>query len=181
MKLLLCITLGIPVVTDAWLQESSRKGQLLDTKRFMPQIPDQEKEWNFSLARVWGQPQPAILENRVVYFTAALRKIYAPFDEVETICKALGCASVPKIGVERVKDDAEAIFLGQEDDDPECATLLENGRTVYSKDLLTLSILRGEFDLNSDEFKIKPGGSQRSRKSGSKDPASTKKRGRPKK
>jgi len=50
--------------------------------------------------------------------------------------------------------DATTIFLGLDSDDPDARKLAhEDGRSVYQKNLLTQSILRGELLLDHDEFR----------------------------
>ncbi|KAF2185736.1 hypothetical protein K469DRAFT_631630 [Zopfia rhizophila CBS 207.26] len=168
-KLLLSIALGVPIVTDEWLKESAKKNRFLDTKSYIPEVPQQEEEWSFSMSNIWGEPQSDLLEGKIVYFTPALKKMYEPFKEVEDVCKAVGARRVIHKPGKEVKDSTDTIILALEEGDPDAVLLAENGHTCYHRDLLTISILRGEFDLESDEFKIKPVSSQQ------------KKRGRPRK
>jgi hypothetical protein len=165
MKLLLCIALGIPIVTDTWLMQSAKKKHLLELEAFTPKVPDQEREWGFSLADVWGKPHRQIFNGFTVYFTPALKDSYSSFEEMETVCKTVGCPRVihkqaKLIKDKKDKDGNDIIFLGQDTDDPDCAALLKNGYTVYARDFLSTSILRGEINLDSDEFKIKLADSQ---------------------
>jgi hypothetical protein len=179
-KLLSCIALGIPIVTDRWLTESARKKQLLAVKDFIPKVPKQEKEWRFSLQAIWGRPQNRLLDGYTVFFTSALAKTYQDFSEVERLCRLVGASKVHKSArsAGSMKDSDKVLVFGLEDQDVECAALLKGGRPVYSRDTLASSILRGGFDLDSDEFMIQPGGSP---KASSSQNAAPKKRGRPRK
>jgi hypothetical protein len=53
--------------------------------------------------------------------------------------------------------NSTTIFLGDDGDDPDALKLMqEDGRTVYRKNLLTQSIIRGELLIDEEEFKWKP-------------------------
>jgi hypothetical protein len=80
--------------------------------------------------------------------------------------------------------------LGLDEKDVEAAALLRIGGSVYNRDILAASILRGGFDFDSDEFRIRSGyspkassqgkGTKDTRASSSQD-AAPKRRGRPRK
>ncbi|KAF2262857.1 hypothetical protein CC78DRAFT_618197 [Lojkania enalia] len=148
MKLLLCLALGIPIVTDKWLKESVKRNKFLRLEDFVPDIPDQEKEWGFSFSAVWKQAHPGLFKGKSVFFTPALKSVYTTFAEVEAVCKAVG-AKKPV-----AKPGKDTIILALEENDLDAAAYIEKGYTCYNKDLLTLSIMRGGLDLESDEFKI---------------------------
>ncbi|KAF2470184.1 uncharacterized protein BDR25DRAFT_287961 [Lindgomyces ingoldianus] len=156
MKLLQCIALGIPIVTDKWLQDSAEKTHFLDIKPYIPSIPTLEKELKFSLAAVWSTPQSDLLAGKVVYFTPALKQVYNKWRDVEELCKAIGARRVMSKPGKEVRDGSDIVTLALGEDDPDLAVLIEKGYTCYSKDLLTVGILRGDIDLESGEFKIKP-------------------------
>jgi hypothetical protein len=176
MKLLRAIALGIPIVTDRWLNESAQQSHLLAIHPYVPSQPAQEREWNVSIASIVGIPQPSILQNRVLYFTPALKSSYTSFQEAVEVCKAAGALSTISKQGSKVKDSSNMVLLAAEGDDPDLLVLQESGHTCYTKDMLTNSILRGKMDLESDEFKIPIGGSQGKNKA-----KGTKGRGRPKK
>jgi hypothetical protein len=168
MKLLSCVALGIPIVTDKWLTESSKKKRLLNPEHFKPTVPDQEREWDFSLDKVWGKPQTNTLKGYTVYFTPALRKSYQDFKELDAVCRVAGARAVETRPASQVKSPNRMIFLGLEEGDPGSAALMEAGYAVYTRDFLTCSILRGEIDLDSDEFRILPLSDDTTRRGGRK-------------
>lgn len=174
MKLLLCIALGIPIVTDAWLHESARKARFLSLESYIPKVPEQEQDWAFSMSHIWGNPHPNLLKNYTVYFTPSLKGLFKPFTEVDEVCKAVGARRIISKPGKEVKDVKGMILLGLDDKDSDCDLLLASGHQVYSRDLLTIGIMRGSIDLDSEEFKIKPVGSQKKEKE-------AKKKGRPRK
>ncbi|KAL1655422.1 hypothetical protein SLS61_001885 [Didymella pomorum] len=150
MKVIQAVALGVPIVTDKWLGESARADGLLDLASFKPSITKQEKDWNFSLEKVWGVPQNPFT-GYALYFTSALKKTYVNFREMEKACQTLSAKLVSK----RTSKNDKVIVLSAEDGDSEADKMIEDGEPCYHKDLLTTSILRGSLDLDSDEFKIK--------------------------
>ncbi|KAF2798189.1 hypothetical protein K505DRAFT_117783 [Melanomma pulvis-pyrius CBS 109.77] len=157
MKLLLCVALGIPIVTEDWLMQSAQEARFLDVSLFKPKAPTQELEWNFSLASIWNK-KTEVFTGHSIYFTPALKVTYKPFSEVEELCKAAGATRIfskpAKEAKEKETADTIILALGEEDED--AATLMQDGHVCYTRDFLTLSILRGEISLDSDEFQIKP-------------------------
>jgi hypothetical protein len=150
MKVIQAVALGVPIVTDKWLTDSAKAEALLDLAPFKPSVVKQEKEWNFNLEKVWGIPQTPF-KGYALYFTPALKKTYTNFREMEKACQTLGAKLVPK----RTSKNDRIIVLAAEEGDPEAEKMIEDGEPCYHKDLLTTSILRGNLDLDSDEFKIK--------------------------
>lgn len=149
MKLLESIALGIPIVTDKWLLDSAKAGHFLALREHRPSVPKQEEEWNFKLDKVWGTPQ-APFEGYTIHFTPELRKSYADFKEIEQVCKTVGA----KVAMKKPSKNEKLVVLAKEDKDKEAGKLMQEGFTCYTKDLLTSSILRGQVDLDSDEFMI---------------------------
>ena len=149
MKLLESIALGVPIVSDTWLLESAKAGHFLPLRNYQPNVPKQEKEWNFQLDKIWGKPQ-APFEGHTIYFTFELQKSYSNFDEIKEVCKAVGAKVTTKKGIK----SEHVILLGKEDKDKEVERWIQEGAACYNKDLLTNSILRGQVDLDSHEFRI---------------------------
>ncbi|KAF2122721.1 hypothetical protein BDV96DRAFT_639289 [Lophiotrema nucula] len=162
MKLLLCIALGIPIVTDEWLKHSAKQGKLLALEFYMPSVPDQEKEWNTSLDEVLGNKQDTLFNGYTIYFTPTLKKAYHPFSEAEDVCRAAGAVKAASKITKDLNLENTIVLASDEDDD--AVALAENGFSCYTKDLLTLSILRGKLDLDSEDFKIIPRNSQPKKK-----------------
>jgi hypothetical protein len=70
------------------------------------------------------------------------------------VCKAAG-AKVTN-SKKQIQND-NTIVIAKEEDDPEAEKLIQDSVTCYTKDLLTTSILRGNVELDSNEFKIGEG------------------------
>jgi hypothetical protein len=152
-KLLQAIASGTPIVTDKWLTDSAKAGHFLSVDAYRPSAPKQEKEWRFKLEDVIGQPQTPF-EGYTIHFTTSAHALYKPFTEIEQVCKAAGADKVTK---KKMDKSGKVIVLAVEGEDKEAEKLMQDGITCYSRHLLSLSIIRGTLDLDSDEFKITAG------------------------
>lgn len=158
MKLLQSVALGIPIVSDRWLMDSAKATKFLPLKQYIPNVPIQEKDWNFSLSSIWSIPQVYLFKGYTIRFTDAVRKTYKDFGEMEQVCKAVGARRVvsgKKAGGKEL-DGEDMIVIGAEEGDTDAEKLIESGKACFSKDFLTNSILRGAIDLESEEFRISP-------------------------
>ncbi|OAL48989.1 hypothetical protein IQ07DRAFT_541375 [Pyrenochaeta sp. DS3sAY3a] len=151
MKLLESIARGIPIVTDKWLLDSATQDNFLPFEDYRPSAPDQEASWKFSLDKVWGKPQKPF-EGYTLQFTFELQKSYTNFDEIKQVCRAVGATISAK------KSASKRIVLAKDSGDKDFAKFTQDGTKCFSKDFLTNGILRGEFDLESEEFLIQMDG-----------------------
>lgn len=149
MKLLESIARGIPIVTDKWLLDSATQEDFLPFEDYRPSVPGQEASWKFTLDKVWGKPQKPF-EGYTLHFTSELQKSYTNFDEIKQVCQTVGATVSGKKSAA-----ANRIVLAKDSGDKDFAKFTQDGVKCFSKDLLTNSILRGEFDLESEEFLIK--------------------------
>ncbi|KAL5119880.1 hypothetical protein ACEQ8H_002241 [Pleosporales sp. CAS-2024a] len=152
-KLLQAIATGTPIVTDKWLTDSAKAGHFLSVDAYRPSVPKQEEEWRFQLADVICQPQTPF-QGYTVHFTTNAHALYKPFTEIEQVCKAAGAEKVTKKKMDR---SGKVIVLAVEGEDKEAERLMQDGVACYSRHLLSMSIIRGTLDLESDEFKIGTG------------------------
>jgi len=167
-KLLLSIALGKSIVTDAWVIQSSKAEKLLDTDPFVPDDPEREEEWGFTLREATSRNnRRSLFSGKTLYFTPALKKEYgSSFKEIEGLMKVVGADHVVSKPPRDLDEDGgpNIIAVGLEHGDLDVVGLLEHKRTCFNKDLLSLSILRGKLDLESDEFRIVLSGSQQKKK-----------------
>ncbi|KAF9739128.1 hypothetical protein PMIN06_002240 [Paraphaeosphaeria minitans] len=145
-KLLRAVTRGTPIVTDKWLTDSALTGRFLPLDLYIPP----------GLSAVWKVPQSRLLDSYTVFFTPALKAQYkTAFTDMEKLCKAVGVRRVvsKKPGSKDLYDK-DAIFLAEAEGDKDVPALLEAGHTCYTKDFLTHSIVAGEVNLASEEFRV---------------------------
>lgn len=145
-KLLLAIILRKTIVTEQWLISSADRGRLLDPKRFLPQVAEQEKAWSFSLkaAIEHGPRLNTLLERRVVILTPALKICLGnnTFKEYKTLMSALGAWRVVMFSEAWTTTGPDAIFIGTEND-VDTMAIVSLKQPLWSKDMIPLSILRG--------------------------------------
>jgi hypothetical protein len=150
-KLILAITSGKDIVTDSWITDSSKAGHLLDTTSYLPLDEKHEKEWGFNLRNAIrrGKVGHKPLDGFKVYFTPSLKSAGGnDLKEIAVIAGAEWCGSQSK----KPSDDFLVILTGVEDKDREI--LINKGFRTFSKELLTVGILRKELGLDSGDFSI---------------------------
>jgi hypothetical protein len=136
------------IVTDKWLMDSAKAQRFLPLDQYIP--PD--------LKPVWKIPQSRLLEGYTVFFTPALKAAYkTAFADMEKVCKAVGARRVvsKKPGGKDLYEKS-SIFLAEVEGDKDVPALLGAGHTCYTKDFLTHSIVVGEVDMASEEFRVQP-------------------------
>jgi len=150
-KVLYAIARGIPIVIDKWLLDSAKAARFLPLSAYKPSVSKQEKEWNFSLDGVFGQPQTPF-EGYNIHFTKSLKATFESFSEIEIVCKAAGAKDVTSTRANKTGNSI--VLANNDDDDAELQKLIKEGTTCFTKDILIYSILRGVLDLDSNDFKI---------------------------
>lgn len=154
-KVLQAIATGTPIVIDKWLTDSAKAGHFLPVNAYRPSVPKQEREWNFKLEYVIGQPQTPF-KGYILHFTTSAHASYKPFTETEQICKIAGAEKVTKKKMDKSHND-NVIVIAAEEGDKDAEKLTQEGVTCYYRDIISKSIFRGNCDLESDEFKVGAG------------------------
>jgi hypothetical protein len=157
-KILKAVALGKPIISDEWVRQSLKKDAVLDPTKFLAQ--DECAEQQMEAPATWSHgtnpPRADLFGGRTVYMTPALKKsLGAGFNEIRGLVKLLGArdaTSFPVNGGTDVKAD-KYVVLGLETGDEDGAGLFRSGVPVYSKDLVSVAILRGQLDLG-DEFRF---------------------------
>lgn len=146
-KVLRSVALGKKVVTDEWLKNCMDKDQLLDLD---PYVHD-------DLADTMTVPRSKLLEGKALFVTSTLERTYGQgFADIKELAAAVGSHRVDSGTAKKTHgmSDSTTVFLGDDGDDPDAMKLTqEEGRTVFSKNFLAQSIIRGELLVDDDEFK----------------------------
>lgn len=163
-KLLLAVALGKDVIKDKWLIDSARQGRLLPPTSYLAEDPDRETEWGVKLEDSVARGKLGVkpFAGWTIYFTPTLKKeLGSGFLELKELALLVGANAVhPKIPNGAEHSPKTLVLASEHDKD---ASLLEEaGWTCYSKDVISLSILRGRFDHESGEFQIQPSSSRQS-------------------
>ncbi|KAI9663643.1 MAG: hypothetical protein M1821_007133 [Bathelium mastoideum] len=157
-SLLLAVAYGKQIVTDSWASKSLRAGHLLNPVAFLPSDTAREKEWNFRVSEISGQPRSDLFADKTIYFTPTLKREYGSsgFREIEEILRACGATSIISRAARDVPENSAFITMVSTSKDADASFLQKNGEPCFHKDLLSMSVLRGSLELESDEFRISP-------------------------
>lgn len=155
-SLLLSICLGKDVVTEAWIVEAHRRLKFPSITKYRPNDRQTELEWGFRLDMALERGRRGlthILEGRKVYMTKSLKeslnnKLSKDLSEVAI---ALGAEQfkrhIPsKREANECEDLSTMVVLGNESD-PQASNVVGMGLNLYSRDALTMAVLRGQLDL----------------------------------
>lgn len=164
-KLLLAVAFGKDIVRDKWLIDSARKGHLLSPAFYVAEDAEREAEWGVklkdSIARGKAGLEP--FAGWTIYFTPTLKKeLGNGFVELKELALLVGAKAVYAKIPKGAQDSSETLVLASEDD-KDAAILEKAGWRCHSKDIISLGVLRGQFDPGSEDFTLKPSDSQRSK------------------
>ena len=161
-KLILAVLLGKDIITDSWVTDSVKGGDdLLSVVGYVPRDPKKEAEWGISLDKAIYRGKQGlnlkILQEQTIIFTPSLKKELgrSGFDELKEIVKCAGAKNVSSTLPKKNPEGTPSTIVIATDDTTEMRELQKLGWKAYLKDIISLSILRGNLDLESDEFLIK--------------------------
>ncbi len=154
-KFISAVLLGKDIVTDSWVVDSAKQGKLQDIASYFPKDPERESEWDFNLAEAVrrGREHVKVFEGITLIFTASARKEvgktgFTDLRDIATVAGANVATTLPKKGPE---ETPSTLIIGTQED-----TKLSSLSTwqCYTRDLISLSVLRGELELEGDEFHV---------------------------
>ena len=156
LKLILAIVLNKTIVTEKWVVDMQRQNSFPDPAKYLPKDKNKELEWKFSLAAaVKRKNNNALLEDCRVYITPQLTRTMGPsVVEFERIASAMGALGVHRRLPSKKASASKTLVLATEQDDPDAANIGRSGHRMYSKDILTMTALRGKLETDSEEFEI---------------------------
>ena len=157
-NLVLAVLKGKDVITDTWISESVNAKALLDLGQYKATDPSREMEWGTSLTEAIARGKEGLqpFVDWSFFFTPAVKtELGKGFDDMKKICRQGGAKS-PQVTLPRKgpQEPCRTIIVASNGDDEDVEYLHRHGWKVYSKDLITLSILRGSLQLESEEFVI---------------------------
>ena len=145
-KVLRALARGSTILTDDWLTDSHKAGQLLDTTQYTH--PDPAAAVDLQRSRVF--------QGMTLYFTNGSYEKHDldEWRELGTLAKDSG-ATIMKHGKQVVpKGTTSVMYFGGGDGDEGAMTLIAQGQTVYRKDLFMQSLLQGTLVVDDNEFKL---------------------------
>lgn len=155
-KVISAIASGKPIVTEDWAKECATVRRLLEPAPYLASHPRHKREWGITLAEAieLGKQGLKPLADYLVLITPALKKqLGSAFEEVKQIAE-IGGATKVTARPPTSRDQQSTTLVVATDDDPRLVQLLQDRWRCYTKDLITMSVLRSALDLESDEFLI---------------------------
>lgn len=174
-KLVLGVALGKTIVTDKWVTDSVRAGSLLDPAGYLPRDEVHEREWRFDLEEAVERGRKGVkaFEGCTVYLTTSVCKNSPEVaTELKRMMHLTGARSIrlyspetapPGSGEPSPSASGAALLVSRRrvppfvigaENDPDAARLSKLGWTVYTRDIVSLSILRGRLEIYGDEFRM---------------------------
>ena len=158
-KVILAVLLGKDIVTDSWVVDSVKGNDLLSIVPYIARDPQKEADWGISIEQAIyrGKKGLKVLQNYTIHFTPSVKKELGKngFDELKEIVKCAGAKSVSSALLNKGPEEVASTIVVATQDDTGMAELQKLGWRAYTKDIISLSVLRGKLDLESDEFLIK--------------------------
>lgn len=159
-KLILAVVLGHVIVTEDWIVECTRKRRFLHPGPYQPKDESREQEWGVKLPAALNQGRyvnvnlDQLFQDHKLYLTQQLQNQLSKTGNLEafmSIGTAMGATAVRKRLP--VKGGAKTVVLGV-DDDFDALAVGKLGLSLYDKDVLIMSALRGKRQDETEEFKI---------------------------
>lgn len=165
-NLVLAVISGKEVITKDWVVQSATKGELLDHNGFLARDPVKEAEWETNLSEAIERGKQGVkpfLDFTVVFTPAAKKELGKGFSDLKDIATHAGAKSVQATLPRKssLAQTPKTVIIALPDDG-DLSTLEEGGWRSFNKDIITLSVLRGTLNVNSDEFLIRHEGGTRS-------------------
>ncbi|KAI9718867.1 MAG: hypothetical protein M1828_006556 [Chrysothrix sp. TS-e1954] len=157
-KLLMTVALGKPVISDAWLRDSVTNGSLLPTAAYLPvSAGGTKKQITSPDLKPDNIPRNTLMRNKTLFITPALKREYArEYANVPSLASLLSVRAVICKPLRSIDPAPTDVILGsQKETDPDAIGLMERGLAVFTKQMLSMSILRGELDIESEEFRMR--------------------------
>ena len=157
-KFILAVLLGKDIVTDSWVTDSVKGNDLLSFLPYAARDPKKEADWGISLDKAIfrGKQNLKVLQDQTILFTPSAKKDLGKnrFDELKEIAKCAGARDVSSALPKKSPKETSSTVVIATQDNTEVAQLQKLGWRAYMKDIISLSVLRGKLDLESDEFLI---------------------------
>lgn len=155
-KLILAVLKGIYIVRDTWVTDSARVKELQNIDSYTVKDSLREQEWGMKLEEAIerGRQGIRIFQGRTIVFTPSAKKDLGKtnFSDLQEIALGAGAKSVtmtmPRKGPGPLPS---LLFVGTSKD---LTLSTSHNWRYYTKDVISLSVLRGNLDEESDEFLI---------------------------
>ena len=155
-KLIMAIMLGKKVITDDWVTESARCNKLQSIEKYLAQDSEREDEWGFNIrdAVDRGRQGLKILQDWAVIFTASAKKEVGKsgFSDLKEIATYAGAKSILATLPKKPPEELPFTLVIGTVEDVDSPAL---GKwKCYTRDIISLSVLRGSLEIDSEEFLV---------------------------
>lgn len=156
-NLILAVLAGKKIVTENWVSESVKAKQILDFEGYLATDPVREAEWGTSLSDAIARGEQGVkpfLDWSFCFTPAVKAQLGKGFADLKAPCVAAGAKSIQNTIPRKGPQELCTTVVIATNNDKDLENLRGNGWRVYAKEMITLSILRGSLELESDEFLI---------------------------
>ncbi len=155
-KLIMAIMLGKKVITDDWVTESARCNELQSIEKYLAQDSEREDEWGFNIRDAVGRGRQGlkILQDWAIIFTASAKKEVGKsgFSDLKEIATYAGAKSILATLPKKPPEELPFTLVIGTVEDVDSPAL---GKwKCYTRDIISLSVLRGSLEIDSEEFLV---------------------------
>jgi hypothetical protein len=155
-KLILAVLKGIHIIRDTWVTDSARLKKIQDIELYAARDPQREHEWGTKLdeAIERGRQGVRIFQGWTIMFTPSAKKDLGKtnFSDLKEIAIYAGAKSVTTTTPKKSPGPLPStLFIGTLED---FTLSTSQSRRYHTKDIISLSILRGTLEEESDEFLV---------------------------
>ena len=155
-NMILAITTGKLVLSEGWVKQCANHRKLLDPIPFLVEDPTREAEWGIRLADAiaLGRQRFQPFAGYTLLITPHLKQqLSKSFAELKVVAQHGGASKVQS-RLPVLKDNKPATLVISCNKDPDRIKLDAEGWACYTKDFVTITVLRSTLDLESGEFVI---------------------------
>ena len=156
-NLILAVLNGKSVITDSWIKDSANAKELLDYEDYKATDPSAEEEWGTTLADAISRGIDGVkpFTDWTFCFTPAVKnELGKGIADIKIICMEAGAESIQATLPRKGPQEPCRTIMIAASNDKDTAILHGRGWKTYSKDIITLSVLRGNLKPESEEFEI---------------------------
>ena len=162
-KLIMAVARGKDIVSTEWMEDVHRQGSFTAVEDFLPRDGSRERSWKFNLKEAINRGKKGLsqlLTGTTIYFTKQLKAELGDLErelaQIATIVGANVKGRLPTVKDKNKLKDEDVMVLGVLAD-PQSDFIARLGLTLFNKDVLTMAVLRGKVERQSEEFLIGAG------------------------
>lgn len=155
-KLIMAVLKGVEIIREDWVTESARLKELQALEPSIAKDPPREHAWGIILEEAVerGRQGVKVFQGWNIIITPSAKKDLGKtnFSDFKDIAIAAGATDVRSSLLKPEEDQSTSTIIVGTSGDTSLPAL--SNRPCYTKDIISLSVLRGNLDIGSDEFLI---------------------------